>query len=837
MHHLFSLIFLFSLLFLGGCGGSTNAEHLPLKDTNETNSSTDVNASSHQEVLQSISNYKFVADTKEVTIHYPSEKQSIQFHVVDNDGFPVTNQNVYVGFFNKGSMDTYQAKTAENGRVSFTYTAPEQIDNLSTLNIAFSLEKSKIQTSTIKINFISKESIPSNINLSISDANITIHTNKESVDLVVSAFDDNNFSVSDGSIIVQYPSKFISDNIGGGFTVNEVPLNQGKATFTFTAPDTLENSNGAYPFKFFYKSGSKITDINVTSNIQYLPSKPTVILSTSEINATLNSETFSIDVKVFNEDNTPYDGGSIKVVYPTEVKQGFDVGLMSSFEEKLSNGVASFVYTAPKNLSDLNTTSLTFKFYHTSSTSVNSDPKTYKVNIDPAPNQIIDTSYAISMAISDAKVSMGLKSTKTLTFALKDEGGTLLNDSNITEMNVTVLNTALATLSDLNHTSEANITTRKKNSVGLKLTSKTISGIVPLRVDIKFKDLNNENKTLTDIYNIVILSGPPTAMSITYASTTQDSEYAKFEEHLIVSVVDKYFNPVNTNPAISIGTIVGYSHDANESGIGNNYVYFKPDSDNNATLDPTVGSNPVLTAQKQNTFKDLDENNDVLAIFAKGYNYAAGGKWDFNPDTNKSIILTDTYDGNKTKKVFNLGYAAGNNKREDVCNPGTAYIGNIAVEGSSEPVLDDLGRAKLKLSYDYFLTGKDVVVYVNLLGYQADLNKTTKVGTAKKITLRGNGLEGQTSISYARGSEGNVTIYATVTNTGEFLHNAHFTTKHSVTGAATLTLVYDESNNSNIYDCTYGGIAKQIYHYSAPDTNDSGGTITLTVDTPVISEF
>lgn len=766
-----------------------------------------------------------------LTITDAKQKVSVVLSVKDSFGglirsgtINVQGFNAKYGTFTKNSIDVV------DGVAVFEYQAPDDLSALTSYNFLF-LDSASDRSTPWRVTFTPTPTEELNVSLSVSDSNITIERGSENVNIVISAFDENNYTVNGGSVVVQYPASFINENLGGTFQKNEVNIEEGRAKFVFEGPEILERSNSIYNFKFFYKKSGQTTDINKSVGIEYKPELPIIILSKHEINATINSQTFTVDVQVLNRDNTPYYGGTVNVVYPDEVLQSIDVGVMSDFNKSIENGVASFVYTAPRNLKDLNVTAMTFKFYHSSSIST---AKNFTINIDPAENQVVTTTYDVVMNLSDNSVSMGLESSKILTFSLSDEDGNLLEDSNITEFNITVLNSALGLINNSIYSDETNISD-ENNSVSVTLKTKTKSGVIPLRADVRFKDLNNEEKTISKVFNVVVLSGPPTAMSITYAGTTQDKEYAKFEEHLVLTVVDKYFNPVNTSPAVHVGAIVGYATDGDGNGVGNNYLFVEPDQVKAATLNPDDGGSVTLTSGAANTFANLDENNDVVAVFAKGYNYNASGKWDFIPNANNKITLVDQFDGNSSVPVTNLGYAVGHNQREDICNPGTSYVGNVVVDGD-QPILDSLGRAKLTLSYDYYLTGKNVVVWVNLVGYQADIGKITKVGTAKKIFLRGSGFEGSESITYGKGNSGTISIIPQIKGTGEFLRNSYFGVTISNTGTASFTKIYD--SRDDIYDCGgSNGIAKVTYSYTNSDVNATAGTLSLSIDPNIYAEF
>jgi len=399
--------------------------------------------------------------------------------------------------------------------------------------------------------------------ISLPTSSITITKDNEEVEILVLAFDENNQSLNTGTIIVTYPSEIITGSVDGGrFETQEMAVVNGEAKFKFLGPSKLVGINDLI-FQFGYKEDATVPKKNLT--VSYTPDIPNLVLPSNEFNLTTNSQSVDIEINVLSSlTNAAYNEGNISVIYPEDIKNGIDVGYFEDTTVDIVNGKATFRYVGPKNLKSLvdeNVSSSTFWFYHSSY--YNKDNNiTFKYN--PDPNNVILEDYNITSTLSGTNLSMGLESTKNISFYLKNDTGELVADENVTSIEVKLLNPALGDLKDSAGTVDKNITVSHKNTVGLSLISKTLSGVIPIKVIASFFDVNSAPKTIEQVFNVIVLSGPPTALSISYVSTSQDIDTAKFKEKMNVLLTDKYNNPVNSSPGLSVSLISGYHND--ESG-------------------------------------------------------------------------------------------------------------------------------------------------------------------------------------------------------------------------------------------------------------------------------
>jgi len=167
---------------------------------------------------------------------------------------------------------------------------------------------------------------------------------------------------------------------------------------------------------------------------------------------------------------------------------------------------------------------------------------------------------------------------------------------------------------------------------------------------------------------------------------------------------------------------------------------------NNGTLDLTsvggdTGTGATATATVFADFSTVVENSGIndefLMTFGQGYSYNASGKWDITSvgaSDDFERVLTDQYEGATTS---NLGFAIGNNFRQDVCIDGKEWVATATTPIAK---FDSNGLAEVDITYDYYLAAKDVMLSANLVGAQNSVGEVVKIGEAVKHTLRGTGL-------------------------------------------------------------------------------------------------
>ena len=548
------------------------------------------------------------------------------------------------------------------------------------------------------------------------------------------------------------------------------------------------------------------------------------IIQPSSVEILQNRQIKQISLLVLDSDNQPVESGNVYLVYPDIVTKGVDVGSFDASSSEVKNGAASFTYTAPSDLQELldqNITQTSFGFYYENE---RANAAQLVVSFVPDANQTVIKNYHVLFLPGGNSYTLSLNETKPISISVMDDTNTSIPNSDIVDLNVSLEDTYIAQLLDSSG-QQGSTFSFHTNDVVLTLQSKTVSGLVPIHIDASFKDANGNLKTLSEVFNVTVLSGPPTAISISYAGTSLDKEHAKFIEHFSVSVTDKYFNPVNTNPQVSVGAIVGYAKYSDDGSFANTDKRVYVDSSPLGTLDQ---NSFTLDRNYFDANATVDIQNDILVTFGTGYTFSASGEWEIE-DFNASAItlVAGQYEGNRTS---GLGFAIGHNFRQDACRFGDEWIGQARLQNGTGAI-DESGSAIVDLTYDYYLAGKDIVLYVNIIGQDNRLNKKIKIGEAYKHTLRGQGvvLGSDNTITAENGATVVKKFYVWLDKVDRAYRNARFTFADVQTsGKGHINSV----RAMPIESCDGDGHAYIEYNITA----DANETYSITFNKPLIVE-
>jgi len=135
---------------------------------------------------------------------------------------------------------------------------------------------------------------------------------------------------------------------------------------------------------------------------------------------------------------------------------------------------------------------------------------------------------------------------------------------------------------------------------------------------------------------------------------------------------------------------------------------------------------------------------------------------------------------------------------------GREWIGSTDSESYQ---LDDQGTVVISYKYDYHLTGKDALIWVNLNGYQADTKKDTRIGEVVKHTLRGTGLTKIPTAGYnleKNQSDVTATFQIWHENAPERYRNGHFSWDVKAGSTCSYSII-DSSNKYDARTCENGG--------------------------------
>ncbi len=787
--------------------------------------------------------YSLVKATTPVNIKYADQVETISVYVVDTlTGLGVSEKTVTISTPEFGDMTTSTTVTDGAGKAEFGYQAPSSLEGLTDTVVTLSFtENSVTVTKNVEIKVIKAPVGISEYKLINGSSPVVVSFAGEIKEISVQLVKSDGTPQSGETII----AKSIPMAFGTISVSNVITGEDGYARFSYVSADPL--TDGKQPLELYYddtESGERVFSIiDIDIKKQTVVSQPQVVIPNDkkENTLTLNNELVELAIKVFEGGtNTPYSEGKVKVELPRNVTDGVDVGSFEAYEVDIVNGVAVFKYTGPNDLQGLIDSlenESVFQFYHED---YYEGKQPVKMIYIPGSGYI-PINYELIINSDDGKFTMGLLKEKTFSIILKDDQGSEVPDADITSITIISKNTLIGKLLKDGLEVDA-LTITGKNPVNFNIKTNTKSGLLPIEVIVEFVDANGAPNKMIQTINIVVFSGPPTAMSISYAGVSQDESRAKYIEKFAVTVVDTYNNKVNTQPNISVGGIVEYAVDGS-SATGTRTTtsprlwYGKFDTPYGSVV--PIGGNQAKfdTAVGLNKFQYVDFANEKLVVFGEGYVYEALGKWDISAGTTlDSLALTDDYFGITRNNLF---YAVGHNYRLDLCSSdGREYVG--AAESDTYQI-DVEGTALINFMYDYHLTGKDIMLWVNLTGYQADTGTTIRIGEVQKHTLRGNGLIAPDSYILPKGS-GARSLYFGIRheNAPEHYRNGHF--GFAVTGKCSIHNVIDSSNynydNSGIIlsvkdarSCDNGGVVYVKLNVSNPTDSDC----TIGLDNVIVS--
>lgn len=676
-----------------------------------------------------------------VTATSPNETFNVLLFIKDEKGNFINDGTIEVeGFDPKyGSFSSVSANVVE-GKATFAYTTPKSIENLIDFNFTFQDKNSNINV-LWQVDFN-----PSTLKtLQVEENVITIDSDAQDKTIKVVARDQNGkpFSgkevtlfVKDGNTTTSYET----NTSIGYFNSEKVELVNGEALFTFYGPRTLVNTpDKNYEFKIV---GEEV-DTNASFTMLYRPNKPEVGIVSFDENssyvATINGESIKLNVKVSNAQGSPMASGIVRAIYPTEWSKT-DVGLLLNDTAEVQGGRATFEYRAPNDMNKTNSYlsqnsegNFTKWYFSYNDTAANEEYIT--INYRPAPNQVVITNYEMEFKSVDvANNIFPIESQYTFTVKLLDQDKNLADNDKVKSINVKLASNLLGIL-DTDNTTKSSANINNSSSFSFVLKSGTKSGTVPIIATIKYTDNNGFEQNMSKAYSVIVQSGPATAMSINLINTETSDEYAGFKSRYEIKVVDRYGNLINSTPTFSTGIIAGY---AGFSAATPSNARFTHANDSYGTI--TTNNEFNVTNNSFNT--DVVEiGNDTLVTFGQGYTYNVSGNFAFNvnTDNNNSVKLNE--DLNLTQNETNISYALGHNFRQIIGTANEA-VARVVSEDENYTINSD-GRAIIDLFYDPYLVGKDVVLWVNLVGdkvYGDSNSSSGHFGEAKVFTLLGKGI-------------------------------------------------------------------------------------------------
>ena len=250
-----------------------------------------------------------------------------------------------------------------------------------------------------------------------------------------------------------------------------------------------------------------------------------------------------------------------------------------------------------------------------------------------------------------------------------------------------------------------------------------------------------------------------------------------------------------------------------------------------ATID-SDGADGATMVTTAGDLTDVDPYNDILMTFGNGYTYQASGKWDISSVAGSTITMTDKY--TSVNPTIDMGYAIGHNHRQDVCEFGREWIGQVdSTDGTFK--VNSTGSAVMDFRYDYMLTGKTIVFGASVTGTLNSTGEELRIGEAIRHTLRGHGYDGSISCSVPAGFTTTCSVAVHLTDTGYNARNVNF--NFAITGGEEITVnTLTTSMSTGLYSCENGGTS--YVELNVTNGSADSDTIGITIETDSIySEF
>ncbi len=510
------------------------------------------------------------------------------------------------------------------------------------------------------------------------------------------------------------------------------------------------------------------------------------------------------------------------------------------------NGNATFAYSAPAIITD-NSFNVQFCMV-TDGTVCN----TVTINLTtgtitpPDDNNTPDigndfVNYGITFTTSDDGNTLGLDERKAYTVSLIDKDTQELIPASQVEK-ITIESNKPDVLKLINPNDAIGAAVAKLEITGasnIKIFLKAdeeISGLSDIEITIDYKNQKGYDRVLSQTYAITVFSGPPTALSITSAGVSYNSEEKWFEHKFLISASDKYSNKINTSPTISASVMVGYAKDSS----GERMIYGQNSKTNlgiyaNLTgstaqveLD-TVGVDPFSDFDTV-TLRGVDLSRDFVALFGNVRTYEANGKWEIDEISNTSkLILSDTYEG---QNYTGIGFAVGHNYRQDLCsNEYLEYQTKVdSTDGTYK--LDDEGKTFVTVKFPArYMPGKQVGLLVNLISENPETGRQLRGGEVKFTTLRSfEGLSGLTKSIPADTTQ--TVIHYGIVETGTddrwYLQNSTFSCS-TIDSTGLTSIAITDRNNPD--DCV-----RPFIEYTVTAAADKDGSLVLS-ECQVNNEF
>ncbi|MBD3808257.1 MAG: hypothetical protein IE880_06025, partial [Epsilonproteobacteria bacterium] len=388
MNSVKSFVIILLLLMLNGCQSSNSESTTGTDDSNK--STVDINTSATTDIKALT-----IAGGSSITVTGSGQTKEIYINAFNANNTTNTAGTVAVQYPNKYVVDGIDVgsfspgvATVENGVIHFTYTAPSdlkaRVDNNDTYSefTFFSTTDATAKT-TLRVNYAPTNDIvstPAVLNrLILSQNAITTTKSAESFTVNLFAYTDQNTSDINSTVLIRYDGTSISSAKDVGEIASKINVENGRATFQYTAPQNLYDTSASLASTTFTLYDQNNPAVSTTLTITFSPALPTLSVENQTLTLTQDAQQKTINVLAFNSSSQAFDGGTVAVVYPTAISNGtVSGGLFAANEVAIENGKAVFEYTGPTPLVSMVDQIFTFKFKEDSSVATTSMTVQYK---------------------------------------------------------------------------------------------------------------------------------------------------------------------------------------------------------------------------------------------------------------------------------------------------------------------------------------------------------------------------------------------------------------------------------------------------------------------------
>ena len=291
-----------------------------------------------------------------LNIDHPEAEETINIYL-SKDNAAVGNVRINAHFFDPatGTLASYDATTDANGRASFLYLAPAELPD-SAINITFEVANGNpALTKDVQVAFSPAPPVDTDgMNLYAIPQELNVSKPGESRSISLFLENGDTHSPVEG---ISIKGNFFDPNFGSLESYSGTTDENGKVTFIYRVPDTLPSED--FNLTFGVANGSPSLERNVS--VRFDHARYTIVPE-SNVTVTLPNHGYAIDVTLnsTSEDNItrPAVGKSVVAEFLMPM-----YGRIAVYETTVgSDGHATFDYTSPGRISDLNDTNVTFYF-------------------------------------------------------------------------------------------------------------------------------------------------------------------------------------------------------------------------------------------------------------------------------------------------------------------------------------------------------------------------------------------------------------------------------------------------------------------------------------------